>query len=352
MIRWTTAGESHGPCLTVILEGLPAGLALDEELIRADLARRQISLGAGGRMAIETDRAEIVGGVLNGVTTGAPIALRIVNADHVAWKGKDVKAYTVPRPGHADFAAVVKYGYPDVRPALERASARETAARVAAGACCRALLKEFGIEVAGRVTEIGAMPGDPSRASDDFSLWSDVITQAKAEGETLGGVIAVIARGVPVGLGSHVSAERRLDARLAGAVMSVPAIKGVEIGAGFAMAEMKGTEAQRYSGGITGGISDGSDIMLKAAMKPIPTTIKQQPAVDLATGESTWTVYERSDTCPVPRAVVVIEAEVCRVLADALGEKLGGDSLEEMKGRFAVLPKTRKLEGASTVWWS
>lgn len=333
MIRYMTAGESHGPQLTVILEGLPAGLALTEDLIRVDLARRQIALGAGGRMAIETDRAALLGGVLAGVTTGAPVAMAIANANHAAWKGKAVPAYTTPRPGHADFAAAVKYGYDDIRPALERASARETAGRVAVGACCRAFLKEFGIAVTGTY----ALDGD--------------IDAVRAEGETLGGIITVTATGLPVGLGSHVSADRRLDARLAAAAMSIPAIKGVEIGDGFALAHMKGTETRGRMGGVTGGISDGDPLVLRVAMKPIPTTLKPQPTVDLATGEATRTVYERSDVCPVPRAVVVVEAAVCLVLADALAEKLGGDSIDEMRDRFTRLPQTRTLSSAPKVFW-
>lgn len=333
MIHYVSAGESHGPQLTVVLEGLPAGLPLDEKLVRVDLARRQIALGAGGRMAIETDRAAITAGVLGGVTTGAPVAMTIANANHEAWKGRAVPAYTAPRPGHADFAAVVKYGYDDIRPALERASARETASRVAVGACCRALLRVFGIEVKGTYA-----------VEDD-------IEQARRDGETLGGIIEVTATGVPVGLGSHVSAERRLDGRLAAAVMSIPAIKGVEIGDGFALARMKGTETRDRMGGVTGGISDGTPIVVRAAMKPIPTTLKPQPTVDLATGKPCGTTYERSDVCPVPRAVVVVEAAVCLVLADALSEKLGGDSLAEMQERFARLPKTRRLSADPKVFW-
>ena len=346
MIRIVTAGESHGPQLTVILEGLPAGLRLDEDLIRADLARRQIALGAGGRMAIETDRAAIVGGVLAGCTTGAPVALAIANANHAAWKGRAVPAYTAPRPGHADFAAAVKYGYDDVRPALERASARETASRVAAGACCRALLRAFGIEVKGRIVSLG---GEPCDGADETSV--RLVEQARKEGETLGGVIEVEATGLPVGLGSHVSADRRLDARLAGAALSIPAIKGVEFGDGFALARMKGTETRGRMGGLTGGITDGTPLVMRVAMKPIPTTIKPQPTVDLATGEPAQTVYERSDVCPVPRAVVVVEAAVCLVLADALAEKLGGDSLDEMKARFAQLPSTVRLSSSAKTFW-
>ena len=320
-IRYMTAGESHGPALTAILEGLPAGLALDEDLIRADLARRQLLLGAGGRMAIETDRAEITGGVLAGRTTGAPIALVIPNRNHEAWRGKEVPAFTTPRPGHADFAAAVKYGYDDVRPALERASARETAARVAAGACCRAFLKV------------------PYPAA------------ATQEGETLGGVIELTATGLPVGLGSHVSADRRLDAQLAAAMLSVQAIKGIEFGDGFALAGMKGTATRGRMGGLCGGVTDGEMLVLRVAMKPIPTTRKPQPTVDLATGQAAETVYERSDVCPVPRAVVILEAMACLVLADALSEKLGGDSLDEMKPRFAALPRTVRLDPHGKVFW-
>lgn len=346
MIRSVSAGESHGPQLTVVVEGLPAGLPLDEDLVRADLARRQLALGAGGRMSIETDRAQITSGVLAGVTTGAPVSMTIVNANHAAWKGREVPAYTAPRPGHADFAAVVKYGYDDIRPSLERASARETASRVAAGACCRALLAVFGIEVKGRLVALGGVPCDADGASA-----ADLVAQARKDGETLGGVIEVSVSGLPVGLGSHVSADRKLDGRIAAAVMSIPAIKGVEIGDGFALAGMKGTETRGRMGGVTGGITDGGTLVVRAAMKPIPTTLKSQPTVDLATGESVGTTYERSDVCPVPRAVVVVEAALCMVLADALAEKLGGDSVEEMKARFALLPKTRTLSAAPKVFW-
>ena len=278
-IRYMTAGESHGPALTAILEGLPAGLALDAELIRADLARRQLPLGAGGRMAIETDRAEITGGVLAGRTTGAPIALVIPNRNHEAWRGKEVPAFTTPRPGHADFAA------------------------------------------------------------------------ATQEGETLGGIIELTATGLPVGLGSPVSADRRLDARLAAAMLSVQAIKGIEFGDGFALTNMKGTETRGRMGGLCGGVTDGDNLVLRVAMKPIPTTRKPQPTVDLATGQAAETVYERSDVCPVPRAVVILEAMACLVLADALAEKLGGDSLDEMKPRFAALPRTVRLDPRGKVFW-
>ncbi len=355
MIRYITAGESHGPELTVIVEGLPAGISIDEDLIRKDLARRQIALGAGGRMAIETDRAIITGGVLGGKTTGAPVAMRILNANHAAWKGREIRALTTPRPGHADFAAVVKYGYDDVRPSLERASARETAARVAAGACARAMLENFGIKVRGRVASI-------STATTEAEIES-AIDAARKEGETLGGVIEVVVDGLPVGLGSYVSPDRRLDSRLAAAVIGIQAMKGVEFGEGFGVASMKGTEVMdaitsvegwretNRMGGIEGGMSNGMPIVLRVAMKPIPTTFTPQKTVDLSTGESAETVYERSDVCPVPRAVVVVEAVVCAVIADALQEKLGGDSIAEMKPRFDALPRTRELSSDVKVFW-
>ena len=365
-----TAGESHGPCLTAVVEGLPAGIPVDAAMIRADLARRQLKTGAGGRMAIETDTARILAGVMEGRTTGAPVALQIVNADFEKWRGRAIPSYTTPRPGHADLAALAKYGYSDIRPALERASARETASRVAAGALFRAFLAEFGIRVGGFVSSLGGVQSPlagesvsealvqqartfatqmPDTASDDLA--QRVIEQAKAAGETLGGVIEVAAFGVPPGLGSFVTPERRLDARLGAAVLGVQAVKGVEIGDAFANSARRGTEAHdpirlagdtlvrasNRCGGIEGGISNGEIIWLRAAMKPIPTTLKPQPTVDLATGREGETHYERSDFGPVPRAVVVLEAVVAHVLADALAEKLGGDSLDEMKPRFAAL---------------
>ena len=341
MLRYLTAGESHGPALTAILDGMPAGLPLTEALIAQDLARRQAPLGAGGRMKIETDRAQILSGVMEGVTTGAPIAVLIENKDHANWKGREVPPYTSPRPGHVDLAAAVKYGYTDLRPGFERASARETAPRVAVGAVCRALLRQFGIGVEGRVTQI-ADEADPSR-------FEARVAAAQAAGESLGGIIEVVASGVPVGLGSCMQADRRLDSRLAFATMGLQAIKGVEIGDAFANAARPGTEAHdailpglarptNRCGGIEGGISNGQPIVLRLAMKPIPTTLKPQQTVDLATGAATPTTYERSDVCPVPRAVVAAEAVIAFALADALLEKLGGDSLAEILPRFRQLP--------------
>ena len=343
-MKYATAGESHGPELTVIVEDMPAGVPLPSSLIDADLARRQLPLGAGGRMAIESDRAVVTSGVLAGRTTGAPVAIRILNRNHEAWKGREVPAYTVARPGHADEAACVKYGYDDIRPALERASARETAARVAAGACARAMLAEFGISVESRIVSLGG--------ETDEAKFEAAVASAKAEGETLGGVIEVVATGVPVGLGSHVSAERRIDARIAAALMSVQAVKGVEFGGGFALASMKGTETRGMMGGVAGGITDGTPLVVRAAMKPIPTTLKPQPAKDLATGADARTVYERSDVCPVPRAAVVMESAVAAVLADELQRKLGGDSISEMKPRFDALPESARVSAEPKVFWS
>jgi len=387
-LRYLTACESHGPALTAILEGMPAGLPLSEDLIARDLVRRQTGTGTGDRMAIEKDRAQILAGVMEGVTTGAPIALQLINKDHANWKGKAVPAYVTPRPGHADLAAAVKYGYADIRPSLERASARETAARVAVGAVCRAFLDSFGITVGGYVASIGESAAALDGLSFDERLLrartSDVqcpdpaaasrinaaIAKAHDAGETLGGVIEIVALRLPVGLGSHVNWDRRLDARLAHAVLGVPAIKGVAFGDAFANTLNPGTQAndaivtasdgalERRSnacGGIEGGISNGQPVWLRVAMKSIPTTRKGQDTVDLATGQPCLTYYERSDVCPVPRAVVVLEAVVAIALADALIEKLGGDSLAEMKPRFDALRRATladvRMTGQPHLFW-
>jgi chorismate synthase len=383
-LRFLTAGESHGPCLIAIIEGMPAGLCLSKEPINVDLRRRQGGYGRGGRMKIERDEAEILSGVAKGLTIGSPIALRIENRDWANWKDRDVPPWTVPRPGHADLAGATKYGLSDLRLVAERASARETAARVAVGAVAKQLLAEFGIAVNSCVTEIGGVVAEtPAPLSSPLlggteggELWeqaeaSDLrcpdpiaakamrqrIDEARAAGDSLGGVFVVVATGVPVGLGSHVHWDRRLDARLAGAVMSIPAIKGVEIGPAFENARKRGTEVhdevfitsneereanvkrqtsnvKRYSnraGGVEGGISNGQPIVVRAAMKPIPTTVTPLRSVDLVTGEPATTQYQRSDVCAVPAASVVGEAVVAWVIADALMEKLGGDSIEEMR---------------------
>ncbi len=389
MLRFLTAGESHGPALIGILEGLPAGLPLGAEIVDAELARRQQGYGSGGRMKIEHDRVRILSGVLAGETTGAPIALWIENADHARWQAKGIEPMTAPRPGHADLTGAVKYGYRDLRPALERASARETAMRVAIGAICKHFLAQFGIVVGGYVCAIGEVVAnlDAIPLAERFALaeQSDVrcpdaqaavrmrerigqIIQAK---DTLGGVIEVVALGVPPGLGSYVQWDRRLDARLGAALLSVPAIKGVEIGEAWENARLPGTQAHdairlgadgeqlmrptNRAGGIEGGISNGQPIVLRAAMKPIATTLTPQQTVDLASGEEVPTRYERSDFCPVPRAVPILEAMVAFVLSDALLEKLGGDSLAEMRPRFAALRQTRRselpIENSPHVWW-
>lgn len=355
MIRYFTAGESHGPQLTAILEGLPAGLPLTEELINRDLGRRQLLLGAGGRMKIETDKVQITSGVMNGHTTGAPIALQIINADHANWKGKEIPPYTIPRPGHCDLSATIKYNHEDIRPALERASARETAARVAVGAVCRALLSNFGITIAGQVIQIGPEP-DPAK-------FEHVIEAARAEGNTLGGIIEVTVDKVPVGLGSYVQWDRRLDAQLAYAMMGIPAMKGVEIGDAFANAALPGTQVHdainpdlsrdtNNCGGIEGGMSNGQPIVIYLAMKPIPTTLKSQRSMNLVTGESAETKYERSDVCPVPRAVIVAEASAAFVIANALLQKLGGDSIAEITPRFDQIKNAKPhLSGKPNIFW-
>ena len=386
-LRFLTAGESHGPALTAILEGLPAGLPMTQELIAADLGRRQRGAGSGGRMSIEQDQAQILGGVMEGRTTGAPVALLIANKDHANWKGKEVAPFTIPRPGHADLPAAVKYGYNDLRIALERASARETAARVAVGALCRAYLKTFGIEVGGWVRAIGGVEADTrrllfdkcleaARASDVSCPDPDAAAQMRAaintaaeHGETLGGVVEVVASGVPVGLGTHVHWDRKLTSRLGAALMGIPATKGVEIGEAFANTALSGSQVQdairtdgdrlvrttNRCGGIEGGISNGQPIVVRIAMKPIPTTRKSQSSVNLVDGAEVGTQYERSDVCPVPRAVPVVEAMVAFVLADVLLEKLGGDSLAEQQPRFEQLRKSAltglALTGQPHLFW-
>ncbi len=376
-LRFLTAGESHGLCLMAIIEGMPAGLHLSEEEINVDLRRRQGGYGRGQRMKIERDKVELLSGVAKGLTIGAPIALRIENKDWANWKDRDVPPWTVPRPGHADLAGATKYGLGDLRLVAERASARETAARVAVGAVTKRLLTEFGIAIGSYVTEIGGaiaeIPDLPPQELWKRAEASDVrcpdpivaeamrqrIDEARAAGDSLGGIFVVVATGVPVGLGSHVHWDRRLDSRLAAAVMSIPAIKGVEIGPAFENARKRGTEVhdeifvklkaqssklklqtsnfKRHSnraGGIEGGISNGQPIVVRAAMKPIPTTVTPLRSVDLVTGEPATTQYQRSDVCAVPAASVVGEAMVAWVIADALMEKLGGDSIEEMKSRW------------------
>lgn len=324
-------------------------------------------------MKIEKDTVQITSGVMAGATTGAPIAMLVENADHVKWKGKAVEPMTSPRPGHADLTGAVKYGYKDLRPALERASARETTMRVAVGAVCKHFLAQFNIIVGGYVSSIGEIQADfgdmpyeerftraeesDVRCPDSTSAQKmrDEIEKAIHGKNTLGGILEIVALNLPVGLGSFMQWDKRLEAKLAMAVMSVQAIKGVEVGDAFENAKRLGTEAHdainlqpstfdlrrstNCAGGTEGGISNGQPIVLRAAMKPIATTLTPQQTVDLALGENAPTKYERSDFCPVPRAVPILEAMVAFVLADALLEKLGGDSMNEIKPRFESLRK-------------
>lgn len=400
-LRFLTAGESHGPSLTAILDGIPAGLPLTPDIINKELARRQEGYGSGGRMKIEKDTVQILGGVMGGETTGAPIALLVQNDDHVKWKGREIEAMTAPRPGHADLTGAAKYGYRDLRPALERASARETTMRVAAGAVCKHFLAQFGISVGGYVASIGevqAVFGDMPYAerfiraeeSDVRCPIDSAASDMRAEIEktihgknTLGGVLEIVALNVPLGLGSFVQWDRRLEAKLTHAIMSVQAIKGVEIGDAFENARRLGTQAHdpiqmkkaegrmensnqpsnlptlqratNRAGGIEGGISNGQPIIIRAAMKPIATTLLPQQTVDLASGQNAPTKYERSDFCPVPRAVPILEAMAAFVLADALLEKLGGDSLNEIKPRFEFLRKATledlQMDNTPHIFW-
>jgi len=370
-LRFLTAGESHGPQLTAILEGMPAGLPVNEDAIRIELCRRQKAYGAGGRMKIESDTARITAGVMNHHTTGGPVALTTVNKDWKNWAERDIPPMTTPRPGHADLTGAVKYGYRELRLALERASARETAARVAVGALCKQYLAVFGIQVQGYVTSIGQIQAelpDTLGYEQRFALAEDndlrcpdleavermrtLVRDTMLAKDTLGGVFEVVGLDLPVGLGSHVHWDRRLSARLLAAVGSIHAIKGVEIGPAFENAGRFGSEVHdeifrddegnlrrttNRAGGLEGGISSGEALIIRAAMKPISTVLNPRQSVNLASGEPEPTTYERSDFNAVPRAVVVGEAMVAFVLADALSEKLGGDSLAEQRPRYENL---------------
>ena len=371
MLRFLTAGESHGPALVAILEGLPAGLELSAEDIDLQLQRRQKGYGRGGRMQIENDRVRILSGARFGRTLGSPLALVIENRDWENWQERmsqepsqeAAEKVTRPRPGHADLAGCLKYGCDDVRNVLERASARETAARTAVGAVARRLLEEFDISVGSLVIRIGSVTADlsgmdwpaaqekaeesPVRCADPRAgkAMMAEIDRARADGDTLGGVCEIRIIGCPPGLGSHVHWDRRLDTRLAGAVMSIPAVKGVEIGLGFEAAGQPGSAVQdeishdgrrftrrtNRAGGIEGGISNGQEIILRAAMKPLPTLGQPLGTVNLNTKEPSQAVRERADVCAVPAMGVIAEAVAAFEIARALCEKLGGDSLSEMK---------------------
>jgi len=372
--RFLTGGESHGKGLVAIIEGMVAALPLDEGYINRELKRRQQGYGRGPRMKIEEDKAEIMAGVRYGLTTGSPIALFISNRDWENWQErmsicpveKEVEPVTCPRPGHADLAGVIKYSLKDIRPIMERASARETAARVAVGAIARRFLEELGTTIRSHTVAIGQHHTEQreTRSID----WQQVetsrvrcadtrlekamvaaIDEVKADGDTLGGIFEVIASGVPIGLGSHASWDRRFDGRVAQAIMSINAVKGVEIGGGFALAGLKGSKAHdvieprhpnktetfpwrrttNRAGGIEGGISNGEDIIVRAAVKPIATLASPLPSIDLRSREAAKAHYERSDICVVPAAGVIAEAMLAIVLADSCLEKFGGDNLRE-----------------------
>jgi chorismate synthase len=369
-LRFTTAGESHGPGLTAVLEGLPAGLRLAPEDIDRDLARRQLGHGRGGRMKIEQDRAELTSGIRHGVTLGSPIALRIVNRDYANWEERmspwpveaEIEEVHLPRPGHADLAGLQKYGFTDVRNVLERASARETAARVACGALAKVYLRAFGVEVRSHVLRIGtvAAPERDGLVPDDFravdespvrcldasasAAMVEEIDAARKANESLGGVYEVIAFGLVPGLGSHVAWDARLDGRLAQAVMSIQAMKGVSIGDGFDVASRVGSKAHdeifwsrergyyretNRAGGLEGGMTTGSPLVVRGAMKPLPTLTKPLRSVDTESKEPAPALRERTDSCTVPAAGVVGEAMVALVLAAAYGEKFGGDHVDD-----------------------
>ncbi|GAC1617418.1 MAG: chorismate synthase [Ktedonobacteraceae bacterium] len=376
MFRFLTAGESHGPSLTMIVEGLPAGLTLEKATIDADLRRRQGGYGRGGRMKIEKDAIHFLSGVRHGTTLGLPITMQIENLDWVNWEERmnaapveaEIDAVTRVRPGHADFTGAIKYGHDDVRNAIERSSSRETASRVAVGGLCRQFLAEFGIAVHSHVlsiVDVGYETSRPmTREAYPEEMWSAVeesqmrcadaaltermiarILEAKREGDTCGGVFEVVATGVPVGLGSYSQWDRRLSARLGMAMMSIPSVKAMEIGAGFAATRTTGSHVHdvlrhaedgrwyhltNNAGGVEGGITDGEPLVVRVGVKPIPTLAHPLPSVDLATGENIdQSRYERSDVCVVPAAGVVGEAMMIVVLTEALLEKFGGDSIGE-----------------------
>lgn len=389
MLRWTTAGESHGQALISLIENLPAGLSVTREDVSYHLARRRLGYGRGARMKFEADEVTFLSGVRHGLTLGSPVAVMIGNTEWPKWTTimsadpvdlQDLEvakemgsgrgaSLTRPRPGHADFSGMLKYGHEEARPILERASARETAARVAAGTFARAVLREvLGVEVLSHVVSIGRsepyagptpsfadlerIDSSPVRAFDRASeeAMIEQITTAKKAGDTLGGVVEVVVKGLPIGLGSHISGDERLDAQLASAVMSIQAIKGVEIGDGFEEARRRGSEAHdemertsdgvrrlsNRAGGVEGGMTNGEDLIVRAAMKPISTVPRALKTVDMATGEPATGIHQRSDVVAVPAAGVVAEAMVALVLARAVLRKFGGDSLAETKRNAAA----------------
>ncbi len=371
-LTFITAGESHGPGLTCIVDGLPAGLALEQETINRDMARRQLGHGRGGRMKIEKDAAQVTSGVRHGVTLGSAIALRVDNRDYQNWEERmnpwpvqaQVPEVHLPRPGHADLVGTWKYGHSDVRNVLERASARETAARVAGGALCKAFLAALGVQVRSHVVQIGSVhaPEKTVLGPDDFdgvdedpvrcldpaagrAMVAHINAQRKAN-ESIGGVFEVVAFGVVPGLGSYVSWQERLDGRLAMAICSIQAVKGVSIGQAWDVAGRPGSEAHdeifyddghyhrqtNRSGGLEGGMTTGDPLVVRGAMKPLPTLTKPLKSVDIATKEPAQALRERTDSCTVPAAGVVGEAMVAHVLATAYRDKFGGDHIDDVRG--------------------
>ncbi|MEX0749244.1 MAG: chorismate synthase [Dehalococcoidia bacterium] len=381
MLRFLTSGESHGKGLTTVIEGIPAGLALSEDFIAVDLKRRQGGYGRGRRQRIEQDRAEIMAGVRHGETLGSPIALFVQNRDWANWTDamaieaidKEIEKVTRLRPGHADLAGTVKYDFDDVRPILERASARETAARVAVGGVCKRFLEEFGFRFYSHTVQIGTVSADvpedidwaaveesPVRCADAAAAERMVaaIDDARNAGDTLGGVVEGRVTGVPIGLGSHIQWDRKVDGRLAQALMSIHSVKGVEIGGGFGLTRLTGSNVhdvilprERWTsgmweretnnaGGTEGGITDGQDIVVRIALKPIATLPRSLPSADLRTGEEIAAHYERSDVCVVPAAGVIVEAMCAIVLAGAALEKFGGDNMRETLRNFRTYQET------------
>ncbi|QIK48187.1 chorismate synthase [Gordonia hongkongensis] len=384
VLRWITAGESHGPALVAIVEGMVAGVEVTSSDIAGQLARRRLGYGRGARMKFEADQVTVLGGVRHGQTMGGPVAIEIGNTEWPKWEtvmaadpvdaaeleGSARNApLTRPRPGHADYSGMLKYGFDDARPVLERASARETAARVAAGTVARNFLRQvLGVDVISHVISIGAsdpyvgpqpriadleaIDASPVRAFDAEAEKSMIaeIEAAKKDGDTLGGVVEIVATGVPVGLGSHVSGDTRLDAKLAAALMGIQAIKGVEVGDGFTTARRRGSEAHdemvpgadgvlrstNRAGGLEGGMTNGEDLRVRIAMKPISTVPRALSTIDMSTGETASAIHQRSDVCAVPAAGVVAEAMVALVVAQAALEKFGGDSVTETGANLAA----------------
>jgi chorismate synthase len=380
MLRLLTAGESHGPRLTAILEGIPSGLRIDPAFVGRELARRQHGYGRGGRMKIEQDRALFEGGVRGGVTLGSPIAIGIANRDFANWskvmdplendpEASAGRRLTSPRPGHADLAGGMKYGASDLRDVLERASARESAARVAAGAVCKLLLAECGIDVASGVLSVGAVIDDRSprsfdslqRVRDDSPMRAldaglegkmvAAVDAAKKDGDTLGGSVLIGARGVPAGIGSYASWDRKLDSRIGAALLSIPAVKAVELGASIEASRGPGSRAHdeiereskgglrrrtNRAGGLEAGVTNGEDVIAVAYMKPLSTLARGLDSVDLETGRPARAAYERSDVTAVPACGVIAEAMLAFVIADALLESMGGDRMEDVKTRLAA----------------